>query len=976
MAHPLIIVESPAKARTISRLLGAGYTVESSIGHVRDLPSKPDEIPTAHRKKSWARLGVDVDNHFQPIYVVPAEKRAQVKKLKQLLENSSMLYLATDEDREGEAIAWHLVEVLKPKVPVHRLTFHEITQRAITHALEHPRAIDEKLVGAQEARRILDRLFGYEVSPVLWRKVRPRLSAGRVQSVATRLVVERERARMAFHSGEYWSVSGTYAAADEQKFPAELAELAGRRVATGRHFDADTGALSAAAQADRVLRLDGPAAEGIRDALLSQGLKVLEVQKRPFTQRPLPPFITSTLQQDAGRKLGFAAKRTMRVAQRLYESGYITYMRTDSTTLSDEAIGAARASVRDLYGAEYLPAEPRLYVKKVKGAQEAHEAIRPAGEAFRSPESLKSELDSEALRLYDLIWKRTVACQMLDARGERTQLRLGGQLAHPVQSGSGETLSGEVLFLASGKVISFPGYLRAYQNGNGSDESVTDDSERLLPALAVGDAVVDRELEARQHTTQPPSRFTEAALVKVLEERGIGRPSTYATIIQTIQDRGYVWKQGNTLVPTLTAFAVVNLLELHFEELVDYEFTARMESELDEISGGEMESTPWLERFYFGQAGRPEEGAAEGVSPKNGTSPTLAKSGLKGLIGTGVEHIDARDVCSLEVGRTAGGDAITARVGRYGPYLQIGDSDQRANIADDIVLDELDAEHAMALLRQAERANRPLGIDPETKKNVYVKTGSFGPYVQLGEPELTPKGNIKKGGKPKMASLWPDMSVEELTLQQALKLLSFPRELGKHPETGAPITAQDGKFGPYIQTEHDSKRDTRSLENHAQLDSIDLAGALALLAEPRQARRGQRPGSSTAPLAELGDSPVTGQKIVVRSGRFGPYVTDGQVNATIPSNRDPQKVAFDEALELIAAREQRMRDQGKDPRAPKKPTRRRNATGPSRKATGKKASSKKVSSKKTNPAPAAAPAKKASKASEAADKKPGLDATP
>ena len=951
MAKPLIIVESPAKARTIGRFLGEEYQVESSIGHVRDLPSKPDEIPAAYRKKPWARLGVDVDNQFKPIYVVPTAKKAQVKKLKKALEEAPALYLATDEDREGEAIAWHLLEVLKPKVPVLRLAFHEITKRAIEQALEHPRELDTRLVGAQEARRILDRLFGYEVSPVLWRKVRPRLSAGRVQSVGTRLVVERERARMAFRSAEYWGVGGTFSAtqggASSPNFPAELAEFGGRRVASGRHFDAETGKLNSSATADRVLLLDENASSALRDAVAGQMLRVDSVQKKPFTQRPVAPFITSTLQQDAGRKLGYAAKRTMRVAQRLYESGYITYMRTDSTTLSQEGLEAARSAVVQSFGAEFLADKPRIYTRKVKGAQEAHEAIRPAGESFRAPASLQGELDSEAWRLYEIIWKRAVACQMKDARGERTQVRLTAEIPHQPLDGGRELPAGRALFLASGKVITFSGFLRAYHNGQAQSEADrADDRERLLPALGEGDVVAPIEVEARQHITQPPPRFTEAALVKVLEERGIGRPSTYATIIQTIQDRGYVWKQGNTLVPTLTAFAVVNLLERHFGELVDYEFTARMESELDEISSGDMEAVPWLERFYFGRRGK--EAAPTDAGDKTGLSSapaetTLKEGGLKGLIGVGVEHIDARAVCSLDVGQTGDGEVICARVGRYGPYLQVGDSERRANIADDLILDELDVEHALELLRLAALANRPLGVDSTTGKNIYVKNGSYGPYVQLGEPELTPKGNIKKGGKPKMASLWPGMEVESISVDEALLLLSFPRELGKHPETGAPITAQDGKFGPYIQTEHEEKRDTRSLESHEQLRTIDLAGALELFSKPRQ-RRGQR--ASAGPLAELGDSPVTGQKIVVREGRFGPYVTDGQVNATIPSHRDPQKVTFDDALEFIAAREQRMREQGKDPRAPKATRRRAASKTGVRKTGGRKSATAKGGRKK------------------------------
>ena len=911
--------------------------VESSIGHIRDLPTKTADIPAAFRKKSWARLGVDIEQGFKPIYVVPPEKRAQVKKLKALLAEASEVYLATDEDREGEAIAWHLVEVLKPSVPIKRMVFHEITKRAIEQAFATPRDIDERLVGAQEARRILDRLYGYEVSPVLWRKVRPRLSAGRVQSVATRLVVERERARRAFHSGDFWSIGATIANGGTERFGAELQEIDGRRIAVGRHFDPETGELSRAACKDGVLRLDQVGAEGLAQSLDGEAARVVEVLKKPFTQRPYPPFITSTLQQEAGRKLGFAAKRTMRVAQRLYESGYITYMRTDSTQLSQEALGAARKAVATLYGAEYLPETARVYSKKVKGAQEAHEAIRPAGESFRSPDTLRNELDAEALRLYELIWKRTVASQMKDALGERTQVRVAVTVPAPVVSGNGDTLAGDAIFSASGKVITFAGYLRAYVRGSDDPEADLDDKERYLPAVAVGDVFAARELAAREHATQPPARFTEAALVKMLEELGIGRPSTYATIIQTIQDRGYVWKQGNTLVPTLTAFAVVNLLEQHFGELVDYAFTAKMESDLDLISDGKKESTPWLEGFYFGRGDSTEAPPAD----KGSQEGSLRAHGLRGLIGNGVEHIDARDVCSLYLGTTADGTTITARVGRYGPYLQVGDSERRANIADDVLLDELDAEKAEAMLSEADMANRELGRDPESDKPVYIKSGAFGPYVQLGDPELTPKGNIKKDGKPKMASLWPSMSVQSITLADAMLLLSYPKTLGAHPEHGAPITAHDGRFGPYIQCEHEGKRDTRSLADHEELRSVGLARALELFAQPRQSRAQRAVAKSL--IAELGESPTTGKAITVRDGRFGPYVTDGQVNATIPNNRDPQKITFELALELIASREQTLREQGVDPRAPKP------AGTPVRRKSTKKAT-KKVAKKATKKA--------------------------
>jgi DNA topoisomerase-1 len=976
VSSTLIIVESPAKARTIERFLGKSYVVASSIGHIRDLPSRTAEIPAAYRDKPWSRIGVDIDNGFSPLYVVPASKKAQVKKLKELARAADAIYLATDEDREGEAIAWHLKEVLKPKVPVKRMVFHEITKRAIDHALQAPRDLDERLVDAQEARRILDRLFGYEVSPVLWRKVRPRLSAGRVQSVATRLVVEREQRRMAFKSADYWSVGAELQAGAGGRFNADLQEVAGRRLAIGRHFDPATGELSAAAKADAVFRLDEGGAEALQQALRETPFVVVDVQEKPFTQRPHPPFITSTLQQEAGRKLGYTAQRTMRVAQRLYERGYITYMRTDSTTLSQQALNAARKQVVELFGADFRPDQPRSYSKKVKGAQEAHEAIRPAGDAFRTPEALRSELDAEEQRLYELIWKRTLASQMKDATGQRTQVRIRAAVSAASLPGERHDLAGDALFSASGKVITFPGYLRAYVEGADDPEAELEDKEKLLPPLKLNEQLEARALEARQHATQPPARYTEASLVKELEERGIGRPSTYATIIQTIQDRGYVWKQGSALVPTLTAFAVVSLLTRHFEALVDYEFTARMESDLDAISSGDKEATPWLELFYFGQQGRREKvvqsakqntkkkastkakevgqrakSAAQKQAPAAATQAsgttelvhdlTLEEHGLHGLIGSGVEQIDAREVCSLEIGATQEGEPLTARVGRYGPYIQVGDTDRRVNIADDLLLDELDAEEALRLLRQADVANRELGTDPESGKTVYLKSGSFGPYVQLGDPELTPKGNIKKGTKPKMASLWPSMSPEKLKLEQALKLLSYPRSLGKHPESGGEITVQDGKFGPYMQMSlPDGKRDTRSLENHEQLETLDLAGAVELFAKPRQARRRQ----AAEPLAQLGESPVTKQQIEVRDGRFGPYVTDGQVNATIPRGRDPQKVSFADALELIAAREQRMRDDGKDPRAPKKTSRRKRPSGASSRASKK--SAKKKSSKK------------------------------
>ena len=933
MGKALIIVESPAKARTIAKYLGGDYIVESSIGHVRDLPGKAAEIPAKYKKKPWARTGVDVENGFKPLYIVPEAKKAQVKKLKTLLEDADELYLATDEDREGEAIAWHLKEVLKPKVPVKRMVFHEITKKAIQHAIDNPRELDSQLVDAQEARRILDRLFGYEVSPVLWKKVRPRLSAGRVQSVATRLIVERERLRMAFHSGAYWSVSGVLNTLKKPKeVDVDLLDVDGRRIALGKDFDPNTGLLSDAAKNNNVLLLDERSANSLQGAFAQQEFTVTEVNKKPFTQKPSAPFITSSLQQEASRKLRYTAKRTMRVAQRLYENGYITYMRTDSTNLSEEAINAARNLVTELYGEEYLPDAPRSYVKKVKGAQEAHEAIRPAGDTFRTPESLKEELDDEMVRLYELIWMRTVACQMKDANGERTQVRLQTEVSETL-AGTAGIPAGKATLSASGKVILFPGFLRAYVEGSDDPDAELGDKEKVLAPLEVGDKLPSISIEAKEHHTQPPARFTEASLVKELEELGIGRPSTYASIIQTVQDRGYVWKKGSALVPTLTAFAVVRLLENHFGELVDYAFTARMEGDLDNISAGDQKATPWLAAFYFGEKGKPandDEDISDGP---------LAKIGLKNKIGVGVEGIDARGISSMPIGEVDG-EEVMARVGRYGPYLQVGDTDQRANLPDDTEPDGLNSEKAAELLRIAALANRELGTHPDTGETVFLKSGRYGPYVQLGEPELTAKGNIKKGTKPRMSSLFPEMNIETLTLDEAVFLLSFPKMIGEHPLHKAEIWVQDGQFGPYMTMEVDGKKDSRSLEGHEQMKNMTLDEAVKIYSQPKQRGRRQAQG----PLAELGESPVTKVQITVRDGRFGPYVTDGQVNATIPSGRDPKKITFDDALELIAQREERMRNDGKDPRPPKKEKAAKKA--PAKKAASKKKTTKKKAAKK------------------------------
>ncbi len=882
MAAALIIVESPAKARTISRFLGSDYTVESSIGHIRDLPSNATEIPAKLKNKEWARLGVDVDSGFTPVYVIPASKKAHVAKLKKHLAKAEVVYLATDEDREGEAIAWHLAEVLKPKVPVRRMVFHEITKSAISRALEETRDIDSNLVKAQEARRVLDRLVGYEVSPLLWRKIKPKLSAGRVQSVATRLVVERERARIRFVQAEFWGLEASLTAKDDHQFKARLTELDGQKIAVGKNFDPDSGEVKG-----RALVLDGEVARRLAAILKDNALQVDNVTAKPFTNRPYAPFMTSTLQQEAGRKLRFNAQRTMRVAQSLYENGYITYMRTDSNTLSKEAVSAARRQVAELYGDSYLPDRPRIYTSKSKNAQEAHEAIRPAGEVFRTPSSLRGELDRDQQRLYEIIWKRTLASQMCDATGRRTTVSLRGD-GGP---------DGPALFTATGKVITFPGFLRAYVEGSDDPSAELADQEAILPPLATGDRVGAEDFEPTQHTTQPPARFTEASLVKELETRGIGRPSTYASIIQTIQDRGYVWHKGPALVPTFTAFAVTRLLEENLPDLVDYDFTARMENELDAIAGGQLDSTAWLGAFFLGHAGG------------NGSNTEIRQLGLKALIATHAEQIDPRVVSRFDLGTTKEGEVIAVRVGRYGPYLQRGDSDQRASIPDDVAPDELNLTKALEMLADAGKADEALGNDPESDLPVYVKNGRFGWYVQLGD------GGSDKKSKPKMASLWPTMDPQTLDLQTALMLLSFPRTVGTHPDKSEAITAQDGRFGPYLKM----GSETRSLENHEALASVTLEAAVEAFSKPKAGR-----GRGIQTLKELGTHPDTKLELSIKSGRFGPYVTDGTVNASVPKGKDPEGVTLDDAVELIARREAKLRAQGKDPRAPKpKKTRRK-----------------------------------------------------
>jgi len=840
----LVIVESPAKAKTIAGYLGDGFVVESSVGHIRDLPERAADIPAQYKGQPWARLGVDVEHGFEPIYVVDPDKKKKVSELKKLLASSDELLLATDEDREGEAIAWHLVEVLKPKVPVRRMVFHEITRDAIEHALDDTREIDEHLVDAQETRRVLDRLYGYEVSPVLWKKITRGLSAGRVQSVATRLVVERERERMKFVSAGWWDLEATF---DPESFAARLVGLDGKRIAQGRDFGPD-GKL----KGSDVLQLDESAARGLAERLDGAAFRVSRVEEKPYVRRPSAPFMTSTLQQEASRKLRFTAQTTMRLAQRLYENGYITYMRTDSTTLSESALKAARAQAATLYGPEYVPAQPRRYERKVKNAQEAHEAIRPSGDSFRTPQEVARELNRDEHRLYELIWIRTVASQMADAKGQTVSLRIEGT------SSGGEVAE----FGASGTVITFRGFLAAYEEGrdeasaNGGGTDGGDDEERRLPHLAEGDAVTLLALEAQGHETNPPARYTEATLVRTLEELGIGRPSTYASILGTILDRGYVFKKGTALVPSFLAFAVVGLLEAHFGRLVDYDFTARMEDDLDRIAAGDEHRVEWLGRFYFGVDG---DGLHQLVSDLGG--------------------IDAREVSSIEIG-----DGIMLRVGRYGPYLER--DGERANVPDDTVPDELTVERAAELL-SAPSGDRPLGVDPSTGLEVVARTGRYGPYVT----EVLPEDSKEK---PRTASLFKSMSPETVTLDDALSLLSLPRVVGV-AEDGEEITARNGRYGPYVQ----KGKESRSLETEEQLLTLTLDEALAVLAQPRR-RRGQR--QAAAPLKELGADPSSGKPIVVKAGRFGPYVTDGETNASLRQGDDPETIELGRAVELLAER--------------------------------------------------------------------------
>jgi DNA topoisomerase I len=899
VTHKLVIVESPAKARKIGEFLGKDYQVDASVGHIRDLPN-PSELPPEMKKGPYGRFAINIEEGFDPYYVVDGDKKKKVAELRRALKDADELLLATDEDREGEAIAWHLLEVLKPTVPVKRMVFHEITREAIQRAANDTRDLDTRLVDAQETRRVLDRLYGYEVSPVLWRKVKQGLSAGRVQSVATRMVVERERERMAFRSASYWDVEGEFAPSSNsgQAFVARLTGLDGDRVATGRDFD-DSGAL----RTRTARQLDATLATSVAEAMPQARVAVREVSEKPYTRRPSAPFTTSTLQQEASRKLRLNSQSTMRTAQRLYENGYITYMRTDSTTLSQSAVAAARGQARDLYGAEFVPEAPRVYGKKSKNAQEAHEAIRPAGDSFRTPAQVAGELKGQEYALYELIWKRTVASQMADARGSTASVKLGATLPQGAGAKDAE-------FSASGTVITFRGFLAAYEEGrdeerHGRSEAET---ERRLPKLSEGVGLDTLRAEAQGHQTNPPARYTEATLVKALEEKGIGRPSTYAATVGTIQDRGYVRTRGSALIPTWLAFAVTRLLEEHFSRLVDYDFTASMEADLDRIATGDEQRVAWLKRFYFGD----EATSAEG---------------LRDLV-QDLGDIDARAVSTVEIG-----EGIVVRVGRYGPYVEDTDAEgetRRASITDDLAPDEMTPQKGRELLETAADDGRVLGQDPATGRDIVARAGRYGPYVTevLPESDEAPAKGAKKAAKvkPRTASLFTDMDLATIELDTALRLLSLPRVVGVDPESGEEITAQNGRYGPYLKKGTDS----RSLATEEQIFGIGLEEALAIYAQPKQRGR----AAAAPPLKELGDDPVSGKPVVVKEGRFGPYVTDGETNATLRKDDDPQDITPERGFELLA-----------DKRA-KGPTTRKRTAKKTTKKTAKKTTTRKTATKK------------------------------
>ncbi|KLU08567.1 MULTISPECIES: type I DNA topoisomerase [unclassified Kocuria] len=915
----LLIVESPSKVKTIAGYLGDAYEVESSMGHIRDLP-QPSELPAELKKGPYGKFAVDVEHGFEPYYVVNPDKKKKVTELKRKLKEADALYLATDGDREGEAIAWHLLEVLKPKVPVYRLTFPEITREAIERAFGELRELDQDLVDAQETRRILDRLYGYEISPVLWRKIASGLSAGRVQSVATRLVVERERQRMAFVPADYWDLSGTFARTDGEDagtaFSARLSSVDGKRVAGGRDFG-DDGALKGAA--GKLVHLDETAARDLAAGLEDAAFAVRSLETKPYTRRPAAPFTTSTLQQEAARKLRFTSRTTMQVAQKLYENGYITYMRTDSVALSDQAVSAARRQAAELYGSDAVPGSPRVYSSKSKNAQEAHEAVRPAGDSFRTPNQVRGELSADAYRLYELIWKRTVASQMADAKGSTATVRLGAT------SSSGR----DAEFSASGTVITFRGFLAAYEEGRDEEPAEGKDGDKRLPRMAEGDRLEATDVAADGHRTSPPPRYTEASLVKVLDELGIGRPSTYAAVISTIMDRGYVRVRGSALIPSWTAFSVVRLLEEHFSDYVDYDFTAEMEEGLDRIARGEEDSTDWLQDFYFGSQ-----------EHENGLKPIVDDLG----------EIDARAVNSIPVT-----DTITLRVGKFGPYLEVAGAVDpgtgeitepiRANVPEDLAPDELTPEKARELIETGKADGRELGRDPGTGRAIIAKDGRYGPYVTEVIPEPTaeelaaqpveyykngkpkpPKKPVKE--KPRTGSLLSSMTLQDVTLEDALKILSLPRTLGTDAE-GNEITVQNGRFGPYLKKGSDS----RSLQSEEQLFTITLEEALQIYAQPKQRGR----GTAKPPLADLGTDQITERPMVIKDGRFGPYITDGETNVTVPRGETVEQITPARASQLLAEK----RAQGPAPKRAARST----AKAPAKSTAGKSAAGKSAAGK-------------------------------
>ncbi len=847
----LVIVESPTKAKTITRFLGSGYVVRASMGHIRDLPDSAAEIPPQLKKEAWARLGVNVDKNFEPLYVIPKGKKDQVKELKDLLKDASKLYLATDEDREGESISWHLQEVLKPKVPTRRLVFNEITKEAILHSIESARDIDQALVRAQETRRIIDRLFGYEISPLLWKKIAPGSSAGRVQSVAVRLLVERERARIRFRSAQYWGVKAKLRKPGaEPAFEADLVSLGGKRVATGKDFDADKGTLADPAG---VILLNEAEARRVGGLLESGPIAVRSVEQKPFTQKPAAPFVTSSLQVEANSKLRYSAKRTMQIAQQLYENGFITYMRTDSTALSEEAIRGARKLIEREYGRDYIAPFVRQYETKVKNAQEAHEAIRPASDNFANPDAVRGQLGDDAARLYDLIFKRTVACQMADARGTNTIAMAE---------------AGDAVFRSSGKTIEFAGFLKAYAVEE--DDENGEPSDRILPAMAQGDKLACDKADVQEKSTQPPNRFTEGSLIRELERLGIGRPSTWASIVELVLSRSYAFKKGTALVPTFTAMALINLLEQHFHNLVDYSYTARLEDDLDAISLGQMESLDYLKRFYFGEDA----------------------DGLRALVTKGESDIDPKEINGISLG-SYNERKVEVRIGRYGPF--VSDGERRASLPDDTAPDEMTAEKAWELLDHASREPDSLGSHPETNEPVYLKVGRYGPYVQLGDASA--------GSKPKMASLLQGAELDKIDLEHALKLLALPRTLGAHPDSGEPVIAANGRFGPYVQ----SGKEARSLPSDITPIDVTLEQAVHLINQPKARGRG---AARQTVLKDLGAHAESGKNVTILSGRFGPYITDGETNASVPRGTDAMHINMERAQEILAQRRLQIEEQG------------------------------------------------------------------